>query len=190
MFTGAQVTQGLNIGLHVAILFGFLALFFFLYLSKLERTTVQDELNLIVSDQTNAILTKIDDWSTHSHPPVPINWKSVDAAAKKMEADSQNESPGVTRTNYKLRIVAIGVSISLFVGVISAWLVAKFALKLEINTKRILYENFIIFCFIGLIEYLFYTEIAFKYIPTGPDLAAETILDRVKYHLNKDLGQT
>jgi hypothetical protein len=190
MFTGAQATQGLNIGLHVAILFGFLALFFFLYLAKLERTTVQNELNSIVEDQTGTMLTTIDDWSTHSRPPVPINWKSIDDAAKKLEVNSQDETPEISRTNNKIRTVAVIVSVLLFVVVISAWLVAKFALKLDINTKRILYENLIIFCFIGLIEYLFYTEIAFKYIPTTPDLAAKTILDRVKSHLNKDLGQT
>jgi hypothetical protein len=44
----------------------------------------------------------------------------------------------------------------------------------------ILKENIITFMFVGLVEYLFFTQIAFKYIPAPPSTMVSTLVNAFK----------
>ena len=59
-----------------------------------------------------------------------------------------------------------------------------FTKKHNIEVKHILLENIIIFSFIGFIEYMFFANIAAKYIPVTPDILTTTALDRIKTKLS------
>ena len=44
--------------------------------------------------------------------------------------------------------------------------------------------NLIIFSITGLIEYLFFANVASKYVPVTPDVISKTMLERAKYNID------
>ena len=68
--------------------------------------------------------------------------------------------------------------LSLFILLVGMIIIYKY-LGYNLHLREIFIENIVIFAFVGLIEYLFFTQIASKYIPVTPDVAGTTILQRI-----------
>ena len=51
------------------------------------------------------------------------------------------------------------------------------------SLKHILIENTIVFILIGIVEYMFFTKVAIKFIPTPPSLLVNTLIDTIKQQL-------
>ena len=115
---------------------------------------------------------------------ITINWGSISDAAVKMQADAKGQSNVVKSNHRKLLITAIGLIAGLFIILIVLGIYYYFR-GAHIGYKKILIENLIVFSFVGIIEFLFFTKVAAKYIPVTPDILAETVLDRVKYRLGQ-----
>ena len=182
MVTSVQVNFALNVTLHVLILFSFLTLLFFLFISHVEEKSVDDALQGAIGGQTDQFLTALDNAAGKN-----IDWDEVGILAKKIQKDAQGKLPSITENNEKLRntsIIAISV---LFVVFCATFVYFSFVRKVELNMRRILVENIIIFSFVGLIEYFFFTNVAAKYVPVTPDVLTATILERLKYRLDKYL---
>lgn len=182
-----QINFGLNIGLHVCLLFTFLTAFFFIYGAKLTKKSVNKPLTKIVTTQTNILLDQIDSWDKKLFPDTypNINWKDLDNTADKLIKDSEGELPKITRKNKNLFKLGIGTIIFLFLIFIFFTIYFMYYKKYDIQIKRILIENIIIFAFVGVVEFLFFTKIGLNYVPVTPDFASTTILERIKYRLNK-----
>ena len=58
-----NINFSLDIALHVLILFTFLTIFFFEYVSKLEKQTLDDTISNSVADNTDTLLTDINQLS-------------------------------------------------------------------------------------------------------------------------------
>ena len=52
-----------------------------------------------------------------------------------------------------------------------------------IEFKHILIENTIIFTFIGIAEFIFFTTVAYKYVPASPAFMMASAIDSVKNQL-------
>ena len=70
----------LNISVHVLILFTFLTIFFFVYVSKLSSDSINNALRDIIRTQTNTMLDKLDDLDTKTKN-YDIPWKDIDKIA-------------------------------------------------------------------------------------------------------------
>lgn len=185
MVTAKQANYSLNISLHVLILFSFLTILFFAYISHLEQKSVDDALTNAINGQIGQVLTNLD--KNHTVGPL-VDWKAVSDVATKIQKDAEGELPKVRANHRKLRLIGICMIIGLFA--LFSGLYIYFRVKgIDINIKRILIENLIVFSFVGLIEFLFFTKIASKYIPVTPDLLSKTILDRVKYRFSLFLSE-
>lgn len=180
MVTTQQANYSLNISLHVLILFSFLTIFFFAFISHLEQKTVNDQLTNAINNQVDNILNNIDKYVPDG---TNIEWKVINDIAVKIQNDAIGEAPDVKQNHRTLMIIGICAIIGLFVIFSSLYVYFGVYKGMDINWKRIVAENLIVFGFVGIIEYLFFTKIATKYIPVTPDLLTKTILDRVKYHL-------
>ena len=75
---------------------------------------------------------------------------------------------------------AIIVLISLSMGFLAIWAVLKVSCRKRIPVGQILLENILLFGFIGIIEYVFFQEIATKYIPTKPSFLIDQTLQSLK----------
>ena len=179
----------INIFLHVCILFAFLTIFFFAYISRLTTENINSALSGMIEQQVQTFLTEVDQWDKKilpgSYPT--IIWKEVDNIAKKIYDNSEGTLPSITANNNRLKIIAISAVAGLFLLLIGMYVYFQYVLGLDINIGHIITENILIFILIGFIEVFFFIKIAANYIPTTPDFVESTVLDRIKYQLTKNL---
>lgn len=179
----------INIFLHVCILFAFLTIFFFAYISRLTTENINSALSGMIEQQVQTFLTEVDQWDKKilpgSYPT--IIWKEVDNIAKKIYDNSEGTLPSITTNNNRLKIIAISAVAGLFLLLIGMYVYFQYVLGLDINIGHIITENILIFILIGFIEVFFFIKIAANYIPTTPDFVESTVLDRIKYQLTKNL---
>ncbi len=173
-----DASLGIDIFLHVLILFSFLTIFFFAYISKLEKQNLDDTVNNLVIDKTNNVLSQIDIWQKKLEPQVKINidWVQLNNISQKMIETSKNETPEIKKNNQQLfrnSIIAIIVLFILFIGIT---VVLKYVFHFKIDLKHILIMNLVVFSITGLIEFLFFNFVASKYVPVVPtDISGEVI---------------
>ena len=183
MFTSKQANYSLNISLHVLILFSFLTILFFSYISHLEQRSVDEALTKTINNQIGSLLTAVQQEAPKVGIKEHIDWDYLAKVAKTWQSDAVNEFPDVKKNNRNLRVVGICIILGLFI--IFCGLCGYFSVVegITINWKKLLTQNLIIFGFVGIIQLLFFTKVASKYIPVTPDILTKTILDRIKYRL-------
>jgi len=189
MLTDSQVTTGLNMGLHIVLLFAFLTVLFFMVISKVESKTSGNAVLKIIKKETGNVLSNMDKWSTIVSPSTTINWQSIDKMAKKKVTELQGKDPEIVKSNNSLQTNSIIIAVVLFLLWVGFLLFFVFYQKRNINVKEIIIDNLVIFSFIGIIEYLFFTRIISNYIPVTPDYAASSLIDRIKERVNESFDQ-
>lgn len=180
-----QASNVVNITLHILILFTFLTIFFFTYLRKVEESSVNDVTNNLVKTQTINTLNFLKEHNKFL--PKTITNETLNNVADEMEKESEVPIPYITNNNKNLvylSIILISIIIVILLSMIAYFVFYK---KYNIGLKNILVENLVIFSIAGIIEFLFFTQIAIKYIPVTPDKASGSILDGVKDKFNKIL---
>lgn len=177
MVSDQQANYIINISLHVLILFTFLTIFFFAYISRLEKKSVDDALLDAINGQVDTVLTGID----NHMPPLKIEWEILNKLGEDIQKESKGALPAIISNHRNLRNIAVAMIVGLFCILVGLY-VYFLSIGININWKRIITENMIIFIFVGIIEFLFFTKVASKYIPVTPDLLSKTILERLKYH--------
>jgi hypothetical protein len=185
MVSQAQANYSLNISVHLLILFTFLTIFFFAYISKLSKKSIQDAMDGLINQQVGKLLTGIDNWDKKLNSDYPtIKWKEVNKLAKQVIDKSQGEMPEITDNNTKLQFIGMTMIGSLVVLTIGMFVYFRYIKGYDIHIGQIIAENFVVFLFVGVIEFAFFMYIASKYIPVTPDFVATSALDRVKTNLN------
>ena len=182
----SSASYNINITLHVLILFTFLTIFFFTFLSQVEVKNVNNVMSKLVGDQTKNTLDLIKS-NSDKIPELSISKDNLSTVANNMEKSSKVPIKSISDNNKKLKkisIIMISCIFLLLVGMIIYYKVYK---KYDIGFSHILIENLIIFSFAGIIEYLFFTNVAVKYVPVTPDVASSSILDSIKDKFNNSL---
>jgi len=178
------VNFGLNVATHVLILFTFLVCFFFLYISNVLKSLVNDQINGKINEQIPLILQTIDQDDTNHI----IDWDAVKYFADDMENKSQGSDPNVDKNNNNLLKVSAILLISFFVLLVGAYIYTVFIAKYDVSVRSILSENVVIFIFVGMLELFFFVEIVSKYIPVPPNIITDTVLERIKDHIGQIIG--
>ena len=181
MITVQQANYTLNINLHVLILFSFLTIFFFAYIAHLEEKTVSDELSKTIDSQVSKILNEVKVVYKNDLPKQLRD--ELQKLANNIIKKSSMDLPKVKQNNDRLKIIGV-IMIIILVVVFISLLVFFHYKKFKINYLKIIIENLIIFGFIGVIEFGFFSLIASKYIPVTPDVLSKTVLDRIKFRLS------
>jgi len=152
----------LNILFHVVILFVFLSLFFIFYISKVEKSSMENEL----SDNIQKTLKNTNISGINAINPQII---------QKLKEKYKSPDPVVTTYNHWLfRTVLIVVVYTIITIILITWIMKSY--YPEMNIKDVIIENMITFIFVGLVEYLFFTKVAIKYIPVEPSTIKNTTL--------------
>jgi len=182
MLSDHSINMSVDIALHVFILFTFLSIFFFAYVSKLEKQNVNDTTNSVINEETNGFLNELDKWDKKLD--IGINWKNVDKIAIDMQKDYNKNVSSIEDNNKKLLKTSIIIIVVIFILLIASIIFIKYYTTYDLKLKHIIITNIIIFSITGFIEYLFFTLVATKYVPFTPDFTAKTVLDRIKYNIN------
>ena len=173
----------LDIVLHVLILFTFLTIFFFAYVSKLEKQSLDNTVSNVINNNTDVFLTKFDEFTKKYD--VKVKWNIINNIADNLVKNSQGEVPEIKQNNYRLfKDSVIAIIVGFIVFIISV-IFLKYYMNYDVHIGHIILLNIVIFSITGIIEYLFFMNVASKYIPVTPDVISNTILERLKYILNK-----
>lgn len=184
MISEHSINLSIDIALHVLILFTFLTIFFFVYITKLEKQSINDITSSVIEEKTNTFLDQLDNWNKKLQVG-DIDWKKLDKITENLKQNYTQEAPAITQNNNRLLRNSIIIIVVIFVVLNGVILYLNLFTTYKIHMMHIVITNIIIFSITGAIEYLFFMNVASKYIPVTPDYTANTVLDRVKYNINK-----
>ena len=181
MVTQETSNYVINIGLHILILFTFLTVFFFVYISKLEKKGVDQVTKKFFSSQTDNMLTQINN-------VYPLNKDSLGAWSASIKAQGPSDTEKVNNKNKRLQRLGIGMILGILIVLIM--LSIFFTMKgVKPHFTHIVIENLVMFAFIGMVEFFFFTKIASNYVPATPDVASNAVMDNIKSKFQDALGK-
>ena len=173
-----------DIAIHIFILWTFLAAFFFLYVSKIERNAFENEFGNIIDDNVPEILTKIDaETGGVVKKTLQANSGLLDIFHKLYD----KPDPVVQSYNNWLMVVAFAVSLIMLVMIVTGVSIYGSGCKLptskQIPLPKIIVKNIITFLLVGMIEGLFFFFIAKNFVPAKPSQLISDMINRIKQNV-------
>ena len=168
----------INIALHITILFLILSLFFMLYVSKLVKSNINEELTNLIKQNFNKTFDSLN----------AEEQKTLKLALKDLPFDNfinLFSTPDSTVEVYNKWLFTMIIAVNIFLFVITILLISLPYIECNkcVPITHILTENLVIFAFVGLVEFLFFYFIAKNYIPAPPSLMIDTIILSIKKYL-------
>ncbi len=168
---------GLNVTIHIIILFTFLSLFFFFFASKVEEQAFQQEISNMINTNINKSLEP----QKQTAIPIIRNYAPLLNDISKL-----NSQPDVASVKQNILIkFSVVFTIFLLLSIcISIVLTLTFDCGKNVPLKEILLENTFTFLLVGVLEFVFFTKIASQYIPAPPTLMLKTVTETLKSNLS------
>ena len=187
MMSCSKISQhfslGLNSVIHVLILFMFLTVLYFIIISPLSKDVFEHEIKGEVSKSVKKAVAEIPD-DAREYIANIINTDIDGRTGLDIIADQYSKPSAVVEEHNKwIQITSIEIITVLVCCLIVVLLVLKVSCNKCTGIMDILKENIITFIFVGIVEYLFFTKIAFKYVPAPPSTLVTTLLETFKKNL-------
>ena len=159
----------MNILMHMFVLFTFLTVFFFTYISRKGEKEIDNILSKTIKSQTPVLMRSLE-----SVVGIDIADKSLNEVADKLIKPERMESD-VHDHNKKLLVLCVIIITGLTVLLIGtiAWYGPS-----TIGLRSIIVNNAVIFMLVGLIEAYFFMTVAFKFVPVNNADMINDIVDR------------
>lgn len=167
-----------NAGIHTLILFVFLTVLFFTYISKLTESHVNQEVEQMVRANINPLLIQL----YYADVNGDIPWSMISQGCALLETQYVGETKEVKQSNANLLDGVIFAIIALFLVVV-ALAVYWYKAGYQLGLKLLLLENAAIFMMVGMVELFFFQNVAAKYIPVLPSDVVTDLLERIKYNI-------
>lgn len=169
----------LNVATHVLILFLFLSCFFILYVSKIEQNAFETELNTAISANLNNAFNNL---NQNQKTQLKTTLKTIpfDGIEKLYKGQSQEI---IINNQWLFRVIVV-INVAIILCIIAIATSLMYTCDPCLPIKEILMENAIIFAFVGMIEYMFFTRIALNYAPILPSTMTNTFLTSLQSNLN------
>jgi hypothetical protein len=166
----------INVLIHVIILFTFLSTFFFLYISKVEENAFKNELGGMIETSLMKILLE--------NPTSKEDIKNSSEVLTQLSKLYATPDAFTQERNTLVKFSAV-FTLLIIVGILITVLATLSAgCDRDVSIKHILIENVIVFLCVGMVEYMFFTKIAIKYVPTSPSLLTNTLISTIKSQLS------
>src|SRR5271169_3846144 len=162
-----------NILLHILFLFTVLALFFGIYVSKLERETFESE---IEHELNKNLLTSLQQNDTNGHLKEILKTVPFDSL-KQMY--SQADPAVKTYNTWMVRTMLFTIG-AIAVVILIATLFLYFTCKISIPFTSILRDLIIAFIAIAIFEAIFFVYVESKYIPVAPSLLVDRVFSDLR----------
>lgn len=159
----------LDVVLHSIILFTFLSVFYIFYIAELSKNTFDNEIK-------HNIDALVKNYTQNEKNNKLLNTIPYDYLIQMVEKESdyvkiQNEWVYGT---LKIGLIAVWI---MFIGLI---ILLKNKCGEEIDVISMVKNNLVTFVFIGFAEYLFFVNIATKFIPIKPSVLTDTFVSDLK----------
>lgn len=165
----------LNVFVHSLIIFTFLTLFFMLYVRKLMKGAFENEIGSLIKDNLGGTVDLMDEASKKKLGML-LKYINVDKFIEMYKKPSDY----VEEYNKWIERGAIGIVIFSVILLTVIVVILYYNCGKCVPLWEIFKENLIIFVFVGIVEYLFFTNIALKFIPAPPSLLTKTVIDKIK----------
>ena len=150
------------------ILFTFLTLFFNFFIVELSEKAFKDEVTHLMEGGLSKIeLEGVVEKSLLSVLPLDKLEKKLQEKDKTVKALNK----GLMNTLWTANII---LWVVLIIGVLITYQVYN------LHLSEIITENVLTFILVGAAEYLFFTQIAFKFIPVEPSFISKQFVEKVK----------
>lgn len=177
----SDVNFNINLVMHSLILFTFLSIFFVFYISKISKDVFDKEISHLIDESLEDKLKEfkkieiVQSIQTQIQPQtdkLKNIWNKSDKAS-----DLHNK--GLFNTLFFVNLLS-------WIGLIVVIIILKMNTDSTLNIKDIVIENAIIFTFVGIVEFVFFTKVALKFIPIAPSFISREFLNQVKNQINKN----
>ena len=164
---GLSIKDASSISMAVIFVASFLALFFFVYATKVEEQVVEHQVDFIVSDLISPTRMMSKDQTKYLRAALQL----IDPP------DMSKEDEEVKQHNEKV----FNDAIKIIVGFTAVGLLIIFALSKKYNFSftQLLKNNLIILSFVGITEYLFLTYIGSSFYSANPYFVKKVIVDKL-----------
>jgi len=162
---------------HVLILFTFLSILFFALVSTIEKQNFEEQIQGQVDSSIKSAFKTLSSEEKDKISSIINNDLGGEETVFDVGIDNYSKPKEVTVEHNKwVKITAISIILMIFLSLFLVLTVLSFSCNKNIGLLGILKENIITFIFIGLVEYLFFTYVALKYIPVLPSTMMTTVI--------------
>lgn len=168
------VSVGINILTHCTFLLAIIGSVFFFFTEKIISNAINNQIKDLAVDN-------IDNYYSQS---TPENKKAMRALLQQAQLDTMlkiyetQSEDRIINNEWTERIIYMIVGLLILV-IIFAIITIK-AQCGKISATEILSENIIIFMCVGVVEFMFFTQIIIKYIPTYPSTLSNIFVTELK----------
>ncbi len=185
MTDNKKVSYIINIVLHAVILFAFLTIFFFKYVSKKEEESIKAGLDEFIDNETVPILEKLSEMSDKFNVPLFEEWDIIKDVGDRLMKTPDNQKIKDNNSRLKqISITVIIISILVLIGVVIYYTIVINKVDYS-ELKDIVLTTVVATVLMGILEYLFFVHIGSKYIHVNTSTMINAIIDRIKYHINR-----
>jgi len=164
--------------LNVLMMFSILSLLFVLYISKIETSAYENEINNEINQKMSDALTSA---NITSKGAIYDNLKIIFTGNPNIDKILESESQNISAVENKWLFITIFMTIAfLLVLFLLFCLMLQFVPGNTISLHRKIGWTFVIYMFVGAVEGLFFYNVARKYVPTAPSTLVNSIIDQLK----------
>lgn len=163
--------------IHATALFAFLVVFYTQYASKIESKESTDKFVELATDKVQERLREADkDGSLRKNiQATDAVWAQLEKAYSKPDRTRETYNQWLFRTSYLVLTFMIIVTLFFFVVIkLSCAQCPRSFLWMVLG------EVVITFALVGIVEYMFFTNVALKMIPAPPSLMVNKIIGKLK----------
>ena len=177
-----KTTIILNGMFHLLILFMFLSILYFTVINPLEKKAFEDEMENEIKKGVSDAFDDLDE-NIKAKLKEKLNTSEGQEIYNRLVDKYSEPSEVVTEHNKLVVVTCIITIVIIFITLVGSLLFLKYLGNRDIGLFEIISENILTFLFVGVVEYLFFTQIAFKYVPAPPSLLVESLIDSFKDNL-------
>lgn len=189
------VNDGIAIAIQVSFIFAFLTIFFFTYVSNVEKKEFGKQMDIIVDnimkdlqDDIHTIIDKKPDKISDEDAYILVNG-IIDIAKKETTISSKKDIEDIVKQNKQTKTIAYKnvTQVFIIVAIITIiLLLLGFCLSIMYNIKEALISVF----FVAITEFTFLTFITSKYISADPNKVRRDLGESVQKWIQKNHKQS
>ncbi len=154
---------------QITLVISFLVLFYFLYVTKVERDEFKKQIDLLTTSFTKDMsasdfITLLSKDKLSEEDLTVVLYGIIDAAQEKVTLDAKSAIDSINASNAKLRKMSY-IIVGVLAGVLLVLILSAFCVPIFSIYK----EAAIIVFFVGLTEFIFLTIISKNYISADPN---------------------
>lgn len=149
--------------IHISVLSLILVVFFVFVVSILERTAINSKIK-------DAINKALNSYNPPANPTAKAELEEVSDVFDKLETDSADKIYNTSLFYYSILFLML-----LVISTVLTYVLLKYSANRCINIWKLFFFNLLVFSCVGVMETVFFLEIAMHFIPVKPSYMIELI---------------